>query len=82
MCDAAVDRMGARFFLAVGIGHRVAAIDATCRLDRATGQQQRFKQRGLARAGVTGERDIADLFGAGAFGICGLASDIFGTDVF
>src|SRR6185312_13561914 len=59
---AAVDRMHPRLFLLVAIGNGVATLDLAHALDRPAGMQQRLEQRGLADAGVSGERDVADAF--------------------
>jgi hypothetical protein len=60
--NAAVDGVAARFFLCVGIRLGGPAFDRALCLDHASGVQQGFEQGGLARTGVAGERDVADVF--------------------
>ena len=59
--DGGVERVLPRLFHRVEVGHRAAALDAACRLDRAAGMQQGFEKRGFAGAGVACQGHIADL---------------------
>src|SRR5690348_3551370 len=58
-----MDGMLAFLFLLFEIGHRGAAFDAACRLDRAAGMQQGFEEGGFAGACVARESHVADVFG-------------------
>ena len=57
-------RVTALFLHRIKIGNGVAAFDRTCRLDRAAGMQQGFKQGGFAGAGMACQGDVADGIGA------------------
>jgi len=59
--DCRVDGMAAAFLDRVEVRGGAAAFDAAGGLDRAAGLQQGFEQRGLAGAGMAGERDVADV---------------------
>ncbi len=54
--------MAAASFHRVEVGHRGAAFEAACRLNRATGMQQGFEEGGFAGAGVACQGHVADGF--------------------
>ena len=55
--------MLAFLFERIVIGHRRAALDRACRLDRAAGMQQGFEQSCFAGARLSCEGDVADVVG-------------------
>ena len=62
--DRGVQRMAAGLLHRIVVGHRGAAFEVACRLDRAAGMQQGFEEGGLAGARVACEGHVADLFRA------------------
>ena len=59
--DGRVDGVAALLLDRIEIGHRAAAFDRACRLDRAAGMQQGFEQDCFAGARVACEGHVADL---------------------
>jgi len=55
--------MLAFLLLILEVGNGAAALDAACRLDRAAGMQQGFKQGGSAGPCVAREGLVADVLG-------------------
>ena len=62
-CNHRVERLLAFLFHRVEIGNRCTALDGAGSTDHASCVQQGLEQRGLARGGMTDERDISDAFG-------------------
>ena len=58
--DGGVERVLQALLLRIEIRHRGAALQAAARAYGAGLQQQRLQQRGLARAGLTDQCDVAD----------------------
>ena len=63
VADARVERVLVFAFERVVVADRGAAGEVTLGADRAGPVQQRLGQQGLARAGVTDEREVADVLG-------------------
>ena len=62
-CEGERHRDVALLLLGIEVAHRRAVLDATHAGDRAGGEEQRFGERGLARASVAYECDVAHLLG-------------------
>ena len=60
-CDRGAERVLAFPFQRIVVGHRGAALDRACRLDRAAGMQQGFEQCCFAGARLSCESDVANV---------------------